>query len=88
MPGMTGEEVAREARRRAGGVTLIAMSGVRGEARNIGDTDFDYFLRKPVAVPKYHASGPKWRNWQTRRTQNPVPFGECGFDSHLRHRAS
>src|SRR5689334_19901110 len=19
---------------------------------------------------------PKWRNWQTRRTQNPVPFGE------------
>src|SRR3954454_9199597 len=28
---------------------------------------------------------PKWRNWQTRRTQNPVPFGECGFDSHLRH---
>src|SRR5580765_3290259 len=30
-------------------------------------------------------SAPKWRNWQTRRTQNPVPFGECGFDSHLRH---
>jgi hypothetical protein len=29
--------------------------------------------------------GPKWRNWQTRRTQNPVPSGECGFDSHLRH---
>src|SRR4051794_38305975 len=28
---------------------------------------------------------PKWRNWQTRRTQNPVPSGECGFDSHLRH---
>ena len=28
---------------------------------------------------------PKWRNWQTRRTQNPVPFGACGFDSHLRH---
>src|SRR5882757_6702865 len=30
-------------------------------------------------------SRPKWRNWQTRRTQNPVPSGECGFDSHLRH---
>ena len=30
-------------------------------------------------------SKPKWRNWQTRRTQNPVPLGECGFDSHLRH---
>ena len=28
---------------------------------------------------------PKWRNWQTRRTQNPVPFGEWGFDSPLRH---
>src|SRR6185436_9544403 len=28
---------------------------------------------------------PKWRNWQTRRTQNPVPLGACGFDSHLRH---
>src|SRR5262245_41568225 len=31
-------------------------------------------------------AAPKWRNWQTRRTQNPVPLGECGFDSHLRHR--
>src|SRR4029077_8175792 len=28
---------------------------------------------------------PKWRNWQTRRTQNPVPSGEWGFDSPLRH---
>ena len=28
---------------------------------------------------------PKWRNWQTRRTQNPVLATECGFDSHLRH---
>ena len=28
---------------------------------------------------------PGWRNWQTRRTQNPVPLGECGFKSHLRH---
>ena len=25
----------------------------------------------------------RWRNWQTRRTQNPVPSGACGFDSHL-----
>src|SRR5262245_18482414 len=36
--------------------------------------------------PRTMRGGPKWRNWQTRRTQNPVPFGECGFDSHLRHR--
>ncbi len=28
---------------------------------------------------------PKWRNWQTRRTQNPVALGSCGFKSHLRH---
>ena len=31
---------------------------------------------------------PKWRNWQTRRTQNPVPERACGFDPHLRHRES
>src|SRR6266508_4706936 len=29
---------------------------------------------------------PKWRNWQTRRTQNPVGETSCGFESHLRHR--
>ena len=28
---------------------------------------------------------PKWRNWQTRGTQNPVPARACGFDPHLRH---
>ncbi len=28
---------------------------------------------------------PKWRNWQTRYVQGVVLFGECGFDSHLRH---
>jgi hypothetical protein len=28
---------------------------------------------------------PKWRNWQTRTTQNRVPVRVCGFDSHLRH---
>jgi ATP-dependent phosphofructokinase / diphosphate-dependent phosphofructokinase len=30
---------------------------------------------------------PEWRNWQTRGTQNPVSFGTCGFDPHLRHEA-
>jgi hypothetical protein len=30
---------------------------------------------------------PKWRNWQTRTTQNRVPVRVCGFDSHLRHHA-
>ena len=32
------------------------------------------------------AAAPEWRNWQTRRTQNPLSFGACGFESHLRHR--
>ena len=31
------------------------------------------------------ADVPKWRNWQTRTTQNRVVFRPCGFDSHLRH---
>ncbi len=28
---------------------------------------------------------PGWRNWQTRGTQNPFPFGECGFKSRPGH---
>jgi hypothetical protein len=28
--------------------------------------------------------GPEWRNWQTRRTQNPVAARPCGFDPLLR----
>src|SRR5215472_7302602 len=32
-------------------------------------------------------TGPKWRNWQTRTTQNRVPVRVCGFDSHLRHQS-
>ena len=28
---------------------------------------------------------PKWWNWQTRRTQNPMFARTCGFKSHLRH---
>lgn len=28
---------------------------------------------------------PEWRNWQTRRTQNPFLERECGFKSLLRH---
>ena len=28
---------------------------------------------------------PKWWNWQTRRTQNPVMATSCGFKSRLRH---
>jgi predicted aldo/keto reductase-like oxidoreductase len=27
----------------------------------------------------------EWRNWQTRRTQNPVAARPCGFDSLLEH---
>ena len=39
----------------------------------------------PTAKRGYDPGEPKWRNWQTRRTQNPVPERACGFDSHLRH---
>src|SRR5512133_4367008 len=45
----------------------------------------------PVRIPILlgtrlpYSCGPKWRNWQTRRTQNPVSLGTCGFDSRLRH---
>jgi hypothetical protein len=28
---------------------------------------------------------PGWRNWQTRRTQNPVTARSCRFDSYARH---
>src|SRR6266513_5484515 len=31
------------------------------------------------------APAPKWRNWQTRRTQNPVRETSCGFEPHLQH---
>ena len=28
---------------------------------------------------------PRWRNWQTRQTQNLLSERACGFDSHPRH---
>jgi hypothetical protein len=31
---------------------------------------------------------PGWRNWQTRRTQNPVTARSCRFDSYARHQYS
>jgi hypothetical protein len=31
---------------------------------------------------------PGWRNWQTRRTQNPVTARSCRFDSYARHHSS
>jgi hypothetical protein len=30
-------------------------------------------------------ASPGWRNWQTRRTQNPVGATPCRFDSYARH---
>src|SRR5919204_6452482 len=45
-------------------------------------------FRQPISTDKRRYSDPttpKWRNWQTRRTQNPVGETPCGFDSHLRH---
>src|SRR5262245_11858899 len=41
-----------------------------------------------ILGPVGAAPAPKWRNWQTRTTQNRVPVRVCGFDSHLRHHSS
>ena len=40
-----------------------------------------------IAVGKapQHSAEPKWRNWQTRRIQNPLSERACGFESHLRY---
>src|ERR1700722_12180107 len=36
----------------------------------------------------FSIAGPEWRNWQTRRTQNPVAARPCGFDPLPRHHLS
>ena len=36
----------------------------------------------------YSVAVPGWRNWQTRRTQNPVGATPCRFDSYARHQIS
>jgi hypothetical protein len=41
-------------------------------------------LCKAVVCAILDAS-PGWRNWQTRRTQNPVAARPCRFDSYARH---
>ena len=43
------------------------------------------FVAKLLLQREHKLSGfmlklPGWRNWQTRRTQNPIPARECGFD--------
>ena len=69
----------------------VAKRGWKGAAKgrvsNPARTGASETITAQPAVNRaaYHGCGPKWRNWQTRRTQNPVPFGACGFDSHLRH---
>ena len=44
--------------------------------------------RDGAGIICYHAKDrreiPEWRNWQTRRTQNPVAARPCGFDPLLR----
>ena len=46
--------------------------------------------RDPFVIKKSHIywpfrTLPEWRNWQTRRIQNPVRAISCGFESHLRY---
>ena len=38
-----------------------------------------------IGQPFVPATKPTWRNWQTRRTQNPVTARSCGFDPLRRH---
>ena len=56
--------------RRGTSLTITRRVGLRSPSR----------CRIIRGLPK-----PKWRNWQTRWIQNPVPSGECGFESHLRY---
>src|SRR5438067_12187067 len=46
------------------------------------------FSHKPEEAALPSLVAPEWRNWQTRRTQNPVPARACGFDPRLRHSAT
>ena len=69
----------------------------RGRGRLAGGGDAGSSRRCPQSGTKSRARSsdrcgatiappsPEWRNWQTRGTQNPVSFGTCGFDPHLRH---
>ena len=36
-------------------------------------------------TPIHSGPAPEWRNWQTRRIQNPLAARSCGFESHLRY---
>src|SRR6266550_8706051 len=58
-----------------------APSGPCRESPSIGASRWLMQARTGATV----APAPKWRNWQTRRTQNPVRETSCGFESHLRH---
>ena len=78
----------RGSARRRGDLQRAKRRSIRANAAAF---NFECAVRVRSAAPRgcqagYDRRRPKWRNWQTRRTQNPVPFGECGFDSHLRHR--
>src|SRR5712692_5467665 len=42
-------------------------------------------LRQWQGYVMLNKNAPEWRNWQTRRTQNPVAARPCGFNSLLRH---
>src|SRR5713226_4529475 len=42
-------------------------------------------LRPRQGYVMLNKNAPEWRNWQTRRTQNPVAARPCGFNSLLRH---
>ncbi len=68
---------------------MLPQSGSRPVAWSRSVEHPDQGSRSPQALSDargYDPARPEWRNWQTRGTQNPVSFGTCGFDPHLRHR--
>lgn len=44
-----------------------------------------YYVSFDYTFPAFLLKAPRWRNRQTRRTQNPVMVTSCGFDPHPRH---
>ena len=42
-------------------------------------------MQGPQGLPVDFRVGPGWRNWQTRRIQNPLAERSCGFKSRPGH---
>lgn len=50
LPWLSGEEIATTLRAHGNKALMIAISGMRGDTRELAKIGFDYFLRKPVPM--------------------------------------